>query len=123
MVKRKGFNLIDTSATGPPSDTVEAERAKLAVQSLQAAIEGRHLDGPVEPGSHPWSASLEGSVLTAIALVMIVVLAALGTRPALLVGFAIPDVLPVVFRPAGGDGNHNLQHRDVRPDPCCGDAG
>jgi len=40
---------------------------------------------------------LEGSVLTAIALVMIVVLAALGTRPALLVGFAIPTSFLLCF--------------------------
>jgi multidrug efflux pump len=40
---------------------------------------------------------LEGSVLTAIALVMIVVLAALGPRPALLVGFAIPTSFLLCF--------------------------
>ncbi len=40
---------------------------------------------------------LEGSVLTAIALVMIVVLAALGTRAALLVGFAIPTSFLLCF--------------------------
>ena len=40
---------------------------------------------------------LEGSVLTAIALVMIVVLGALGTRSALLVGFAIPTSFLLCF--------------------------
>ncbi len=40
---------------------------------------------------------LEGSVLTAIALVMIVVLGALGTRPALLVGFAMPTSFLMSF--------------------------
>jgi len=40
---------------------------------------------------------LEGSVLTAIALVMIVVLASLGTRSALLVGFAIPTSFLLCF--------------------------
>src|SRR6056297_1192226 len=40
---------------------------------------------------------LEGSVLTAIALVMIVTLAALGIRPALLVGFAIPTSFLLCF--------------------------
>ena len=40
---------------------------------------------------------LEGSVLTAIALVMIVVLGALGVRPALLVGFAIPTSFLLCF--------------------------
>jgi multidrug efflux pump len=42
-------------------------------------------------------AQLEGSVLTAIALVMIVVLAALGTRSAMLVGFAIPTSFMLAF--------------------------
>jgi multidrug efflux pump len=40
---------------------------------------------------------LEGSVLTAIALVMIVVLASLGTRSAMLVGFAIPTSFLLCF--------------------------
>ena len=40
---------------------------------------------------------LEGSVLTAIALVMIVVLAPLGTRRPLLVGFAIPTSFLLCF--------------------------
>jgi multidrug efflux pump len=40
---------------------------------------------------------LEGSVLTAIALVMIVVLASLGPRAALLVGFAIPTSFLLCF--------------------------
>ena len=40
---------------------------------------------------------LEGSVLTAIALVMIVTLAALGLRPSLLVGFAIPTSFLLCF--------------------------
>ena len=40
---------------------------------------------------------LEGSVITAIALVMIVVLASLGMRSALLVGFAIPTSFLLTF--------------------------
>ncbi|MFT5343979.1 MAG: multidrug efflux pump, partial [Paracoccaceae bacterium] len=40
---------------------------------------------------------LEGSVLTAVALVMIVVLASLGSRAALLVGFAIPTSFLLCF--------------------------
>jgi multidrug efflux pump len=65
---------------------------------------------------------LEGSVLTAIALVMIVVLAALGTRSALLVGFAIPTSFLLCFALLG-DGHPDFQHRDVRPDPRRGHAG
>ena len=66
---------------------------------------------------------LEGSVLTAIALVMMVVLAALGTRSALLVGFGDSDVVPAVLCSAGHHGCVDLQHRHVRIDPRGGDAG
>ncbi|MEM8980735.1 MAG: efflux RND transporter permease subunit [Pseudomonadota bacterium] len=93
VVKRKGYNLIDT---------VEAVKATVAETQaawpaeLQAAIkistsndQSRVVDSMVN--------QLEGSVLTAVALVMIVVLAALGTRPALLVGFAIPTSFFLCF--------------------------
>ncbi len=93
VVKRQGFNIIDT---------VELIRAEVErVQStwpeeLQASVhvettldQSVQVDGMVS--------QLEGSVLTAIALVMIVVLAALGTRSALLVGFAIPTSFLLCF--------------------------
>ncbi|MEO0991133.1 MAG: efflux RND transporter permease subunit, partial [Pseudomonadota bacterium] len=93
VVKRKGFNLIDTSQL--VRDTVEAERAKWPSE-LQAAIRvGTSMDQSSQVRS--MVSQLEGSVLTAIALVMIVVLAALGTRPALLVGFAIPTSFLLCF--------------------------
>ena len=93
VVKRKGFNLIDTA------DLVRDEVAKqtaLWPVELQNAIQvstsndqSRNVDSMVK--------QLEGSVLTAIALVMIVVLAALGSRPAFLVGFAIPTSFLLCF--------------------------
>ena len=93
VVKRKGFNLIDTA------DLVRDEVAKqtaLWPVELQNAIQvstsndqSRNVDSMVK--------QLEGSVLTAIALVMIVVLAALGPRPAFLVGFAIPTSFLLCF--------------------------
>ena len=93
VVKRKGFNLIDTA------NLVRAEVEKqtaLWPLELQHAIEvstssdqSRNVDSMVK--------QLEGSVLTAIALVMIVVLAALGSRPAFLVGFAIPTSFLLCF--------------------------
>ncbi len=93
VVKRKGFNLIDTSAL--IRDVVEEERAGWSPE-LQAAIEvGTSNDQSRNVAS--MVSQLEGSVLTAIALVMIVVLAALGTRPALLVGFAIPTSFLLCF--------------------------
>ncbi|MEO0917660.1 MAG: efflux RND transporter permease subunit, partial [Pseudomonadota bacterium] len=93
VVKRKGFNLIDTAAL--VKEEVELERASWPPE-LQAAIQvGTSNDQSRNVAS--MVSQLEGSVLTAIALVMIVVLAALGTRPALLVGFAIPTSFLLCF--------------------------
>ncbi len=93
VVKRKGFNIIDTSKL--VNDTVEAYQKTLPSE-LQEALridvtldQSKTVDNMVR--------QLEGSVLTAIALVMIVVLAALGTRSALLVGFAIPTSFLLCF--------------------------
>jgi len=93
VVKRKGFNLIDTAAE--VERVVEDARASWSPE-LQSAIQvGTSNDQSTQVAS--MVSQLEGSVLTAIALVMIVVLAALGTRPALLVGFAIPTSFLLCF--------------------------
>ncbi|MEM6595532.1 MAG: efflux RND transporter permease subunit [Pseudomonadota bacterium] len=93
VVKRKGFNIIDTV------QLVEAEialarqnwpedlRSVITMQTSQD--QSRVIEGMVR--------QLEGSVLTAISLVMIVTLAALGIRPAFLVGFAIPTSFLLCF--------------------------
>ncbi|MEM9343139.1 MAG: efflux RND transporter permease subunit [Pseudomonadota bacterium] len=93
VVKRKGFNVIDTATL--VREEVAAEQATWP-QELQDAIivgtsndQSRQVDAMVS--------QLEGSVLTAVALVMMVVLAALGTRSALLVGFAIPTSFLLCF--------------------------
>ena len=93
VVKRKGYNIIDTAQL--VRDTV-ADVQKRWPQELQEAIrvdvtldQSKTVDNMVR--------QLEGSVLTAIALVMIVVLASLGTRSALLVGFAIPTSFLLCF--------------------------
>ncbi|MFB9150583.1 efflux RND transporter permease subunit [Roseovarius ramblicola] len=93
VVKRRGFNIIETA------DQVReavAEAEKTWPEELQAAVnvgtsndQSRTVESMVS--------QLEGSVLTAIALVMIVTLAALGIRPALLVGFAIPTSFLLCF--------------------------
>ncbi|RVT84369.1 efflux RND transporter permease subunit [Rhodobacteraceae bacterium CCMM004] len=93
VVKRKGFNLIDTAAL--VRDEVAAEVASWP-QELQDAVQvGTSNDQSRTVAS--MVSQLEGSVLTAIALVMIVVLAALGIRSALLVGFAIPTSFLLCF--------------------------
>ena len=93
VVKRKGFNLIETASA------VKVLVAQIAAQwpdELKAAVEvgtsndqSRVVNSMVQ--------QLLGSVFTAIALVMIVVLAALGIRAALLVGFAIPTSFLLCF--------------------------
>ncbi|MBS9718562.1 efflux RND transporter permease subunit [Pseudohalocynthiibacter aestuariivivens] len=93
VVKRKGFNIIDTAALVRAE--VEAERASWPPE-LQVAIDvGASNDQSRTVNS--MVRQLEGSVLTAIALVMIVILATLGIRSALLVGFAIPTSFLLCF--------------------------
>ena len=93
VVKRKGFNLIDTSTL--VREAVEAERATWSPDLRNAIQAGISNDQSIIVDS--MVRQLEGSVLTAIALVMIVVLASLGTRSALLVGFAIPTSFLLTF--------------------------
>ncbi|MFV0336112.1 MAG: efflux RND transporter permease subunit [Tropicimonas sp.] len=93
VVKRKGYNIIDTAAL--VRETVEKERAGWPEELRDAIVVGTSNDRSVEIAS--MVSQLEGSVLTAIGLVMIVVLAALGPRPSLLVGFAIPTSFLLCF--------------------------
>ena len=93
VVKRKGFNLLDTSKL--VRKTVEEEQATWPPE-LRAAIQtGISNDQSIVVNS--MVRQLEGSVMTAIALVMIVVLSSLGMRSALLVGFAIPTSFLLTF--------------------------
>ena len=93
MVKRKGFNLIDTVTL---IKEIVADEAGNWPAGLKAAVElGTSNDQSRQVQS--MVSQLEGSVLTAIALVMIVTLAALGLRAALLVGFAIPTSFLLCF--------------------------
>ena len=93
VVKRQGFNIMDTADL--VRQTVDEVRASWpaelrdAVQVATTLDQSEQVDGMVR--------QLEGSVLTAIALVMIVVLATLGTRSAMLVGFAIPTSFLLCF--------------------------
>ncbi|MEM6306628.1 MAG: efflux RND transporter permease subunit, partial [Pseudomonadota bacterium] len=93
VVKRKGFNLIDTATL--VKEEVAKEQA-LWPDALQVAVSVTSSNDQSRTVASMVN-QLEGSVLTAIALVMIVVLAALGTRPALLVGFAIPTSFLLCF--------------------------
>ncbi|QXT38311.1 efflux RND transporter permease subunit [Gymnodinialimonas ceratoperidinii] len=93
VVKRQGFNIIDTVAlireTVASVEATWPEELRASVHVETTLDQSVQVDGMVR--------QLEGSVLTAIALVMIVVLAALGTRSALLVGFAIPTSFLLCF--------------------------
>ena len=100
VVKRKGFNIIDTAAL--VEDEVAAEVATWPAELQEAVDVTITLDQSRTVES--MVSQLEGSVLTAIALVMVVVLAALGTRSALLVGFAIPTSFLLCFAIMGAAG-------------------
>ncbi|MEP3844160.1 MAG: efflux RND transporter permease subunit [Paracoccaceae bacterium] len=93
VVKRKGFNLIDTAAT--VKEVVERESTTWPEGLIAAVDVGTSNDQSRVVES--MVGQLQGSVFTAIALVMIVVLAALGLRAALLVGFAIPTSFLLCF--------------------------
>ena len=93
VVKRKGFNLIQT--TQEIIALVESEQVNWP-DDLKAAVHmGTSNDQSIVVDS--MVSQLEGSVLTAVALVMMVVLASLGTRAALLVGFSIPSSFLLCF--------------------------
>ncbi|ARE38510.1 RND multidrug efflux transporter [Rhodovulum sp. P5] len=93
IVKRKGYNIIDTSAL--VKEELAKAQAEWPADLREAVIVGTSNDQSTTVAS--MVRQLEGSVLTAIALVMIVVLAFLGTRSALLVGFAIPSSFLLCF--------------------------
>ena len=93
VVKRKGFNLIDTATA---VKVLVAEKAGEWPDGLKAAVEvGTSNDQSREVAS--MVGQLEGSVLPAISLVMIVSLAFLGPRASILVGFAIPTSFLLCF--------------------------
>ena len=93
IVKRKGEPVIDTVVAVKQAVAEELatwpEPLRDAVDVSYSMDESSQVEGMV--------AQLESSVLTAIALVMIVVLGALGIRSALLVGFAIPTSFLLCF--------------------------
>ena len=93
VVKRKGYNLIDTANL--VRELVAAESQDWP-EGLQAAVEVESSNDQSRQVNAMVS-QLEGSVLTAIALVMIVSLAVLGLRASLLVGFAIPTSFLLCF--------------------------
>lgn len=93
VVKRKGQNLIDTvqDVKSVVATATEAwpQELKDSISVSYSMDQSKNVEGMVS--------QLEASVLTAIALVMIVVLSALGMRSALLVGFAIPTSFLLCF--------------------------
>jgi len=93
VVKRQGFNVMDTADL--VRQTVDEVRASWPAELRDAVQVATTLDQSVQVDG--MVRQLEGSVLTAIALVMIVVLATLGTRSAMLVGFAIPTSFLLCF--------------------------
>lgn len=93
IIKRQGFNVIDTVQL--VRETIGAERVKWPPELRRSLSLDLSLDQSKDVAS--MVSQLEGSVLTAVALVMIVILAALGARSALLVGFAVPTSFMLCF--------------------------
>ncbi len=93
IIQRKGSNIIDTVAV--VKEKVLAAREKWPNELKQSVSVNFAMDLSKEVEG--MVGQLESSVLTAIALVMIVVLASLGMRSALLVGFAIPTSFLLCF--------------------------
>ena len=93
VVKRKGVNLINT--VQEVRDTVAAAQAEWPEELRNSITVSYSMDESTQVGG--MVEQLQASVLTAVALVMIVVLASLGLRSALLVGFAIPTSFLLSF--------------------------
>jgi multidrug efflux pump len=93
VVKRKGVNLINTVQL--VRDTVTQAQSEWPQELRDSITVSFSMDQSTQVAG--MVSQLEGSVLTAIALVMIVILAALGIRSALLVGFAIPTSFLLSF--------------------------
>ena len=87
--KRLGANIIDTS------DFVRETVEKAKVDWPQGVEASYMLDQALF--SKQMLGSLQSAVLTAIALVMIVTVAMLGIRPAIMVGIAIPTSFMMAF--------------------------
>jgi multidrug efflux pump len=100
VVKRKGYNIIDTAAA--VREALAEERATWSTDLQQAVQTGVSNDQSTQVKS--MVRQLEGAVMTAIALVMVVVLASLGSRSALLVGFSIPTSFLLSFIMLGAMG-------------------
>ena len=93
VIKRKGFNIIDSvDEVRQKVDDLQSQWPKELKNSLQVDYVQ-----DVSSGVQSMVTQLESSVLTAVSLVMVVVLATLGIRSALLVGFAIPSSFLLCF--------------------------
>lgn len=93
IVQRKGANIIDT--VEEVREIVAAYTETWPDDLAQAVTVDISIDNSRQVKD--MVSQLEASVLTAIALVMIVVLASLGIQSALLVGFAIPTSFMLTF--------------------------
>lgn len=89
VIKRLGANIIETNA---------AVR-EIVDEESRYWPEGIHVNYALDISEHivKMLGRLQGSVLTAICFVMIVVVAALGLRPGLMVGMAIPISFLMAF--------------------------
>ena len=96
VVKRTGANIIET---------VETVRAELDQAKLGWPPNVEHaVTGDISEWIYDTLNQLQSSIATAVILVMIIVVAALGLRSALLVGLAIPSSFLIAFLLLGAAG-------------------
>jgi multidrug efflux pump len=96
IVKRNGANILETSAQVRGVLETESQTWPSSVQFAVTADESEMIGDQL--------GQLQGSILTAVVLVMIICVAALGFRSALLVGISIPSSFVMAFLMLGAFG-------------------
>jgi len=119
VVKRKGYYLIDT-ATSVKELVADAqkdwpEQMRATVNVGTSNDQSKVVDSMVR--------QLEGSVMTAIALVMIVIFMSLGNARHPACRLCNPNLIFIKLCLYGTDGRFDLEHGNVRPNFGCWHAG
>ena len=89
VIKRTGSNIVDTVAEVRAIVEAESERWPSTIQYSMIRDQSEYTESQLS--------TLTSSIITAILLVMIVVVAALGLRSAIMVGLAIPSSFIIGF--------------------------
>ncbi|MEZ5969496.1 MAG: efflux RND transporter permease subunit [Hyphomonas sp.] len=96
VVKRSGANILDTANFVRQTIAEEEKSWPASVRATITSDESEHIGSQL--------GQLQSSIVTAVLLVMIIVVAALGWRSALLVGISIPSSFVMAFLLLGAFG-------------------